>query len=78
MRIYEEVCTIRDLDVWSGGQTTVDAVIDEQKEDELFELLEDHFPNGATKTEVNDFLWFESDYIYRELGIDTEEDDEDW
>lgn len=40
-------------------------------------LLEDMFPEGATEVEVNDFLWFESDYIYRALDMATE-DEEEW
>ena len=55
---------------WSGAKYTVQRVSDENKEDELMELLEKFFcGREPTETEVNDFLWFESDYIYECLGI---------
>ena len=38
------------------------------------EHLEEIFDNQIpTETEVNDYLWFESDYIYECLGIDLED-----
>lgn len=63
---------------WSGAKYTVQRVSNENKEDELMELLEEFF-NGRepTETEVNDFLWFESDYIYECLGISDEEEEEE-
>lgn len=34
-------------------------------------LLEEIFADTIpTETEVNDFLWFERDYIYESLGLD--------
>lgn len=63
---------------WSGAKYTVQRVSDENKEDELMELLEEFFfGREPTETEVNDFLWFESDYIYECLGISDEEEEEE-
>ncbi|MFM0759408.1 hypothetical protein P7J26_04280 [Streptococcus suis] len=77
MLIKKEVSSIHDIRTWSGATMTVDTVIEAYKEDELMYLLEEMFPEGATEVEVNDFLWFESDYIYRALGMVTE-DEEEW
>lgn len=42
------------------------------------QLLADEFWNEIpTMTEVNDFLWFEDEYIFETLGINEEEDEED-
>ena len=38
-------------------------------------LLDEIFYEGATDTEVNDFLWFEDETIYESLGIETEEEE---
>ncbi|MBL6440633.1 hypothetical protein JNE33_09020 [Streptococcus suis] len=76
MLIKKEVSSIHDIRTWSGATTTVNAVIEAYKEDELIYLLEEMFPEGATEVEVNDFLWFESDYIYRVLGMATEDEEE--
>ena len=36
------------------------------------ELLQDIFTDIPTETEINDFLWFDDDYIYDQLGIEEE------
>ena len=59
---------------WSGAIDTLDTIIKNDMENELMEHLEEIFDNQIpTETEVNDYLWFESDYIYECLGIDVEE-----
>ena len=59
---------------WNGAINTLDTIIKNDMESELMEHLEEIFDNKIpTETEVNDYLWFESDYIYECLGIDVEE-----
>ena len=59
---------------WSGAIDTLDTIIKNDMENELMEHLEEIFDNQTpTETEVNDYLWFESDYIYESLGIDVED-----
>ena len=59
---------------WSGAIDTLDTIIKNDMENELMEHLEEIFDiNIPTATEVNDYLWFESDYIYESLGIDVED-----
>ena len=59
---------------WSGAIDTLDTIIKNDMENELMEHLEGIFDNQIpTETEVNDYLWFESDYIYECLGIDLED-----
>lgn len=56
---------------WSGALDTLKDIEEADKEDELMYLLEDIFYDTTpTETEVNDFLWFERDYIYVNLGLD--------
>ena len=66
---------------WSGAVDTLKTVEEAGKEDELMSLLEDLFSEDEGKTpeetEVNDFLWFDTDYIYESLGIKEEEDKEE-
>ena len=65
---------------WSGAVDTLENIYNENLEDELMDLLEENFSVGGTPTmtEINDFLWFEDEYIYDELGIDPYgEDDEE-
>ena len=59
---------------WSGAIDTLDTIIKNDMENELMEHLDDIFSDQTpTETEVNDYLWFESDYIYESLGIDVED-----
>ena len=59
---------------WSGAIDTLDTIIKNDMENELMEHLEEIFDNQIpTETEVNDYLWFESDYIYECLGIDVDD-----
>ena len=59
---------------WSGAIDTLDTIIKNDMENELMEHLEEIFDNQIpTETEINDYLWFESDYIYECLGIDLED-----
>ena len=61
-------------DSWSGAINTLDTIMENDMENELMEHLEDIFSDQIpTETEVNDYLWFESDYIYECLGIDVED-----
>lgn len=64
---------------WSGAIDTLKTIRDNDKEEELMQLLEietfsDEIPSI---TEVNDFLWFEDEYIFEALGINEMEDEDD-
>lgn len=49
---------------------------DEQKQDSLMALLNEvFFEEQPDITDVNDYLWFESDDIYECLGISSDEDE---
>ena len=54
---------------WSGAIDTLKTIEENEKEGELMELLKSVFENVPTETEVNDFLWFDDDFIFKELGI---------
>lgn len=62
---------------WSGAVSTWDTIVDEDKLDALEFILEDLYPEGITATQLNDILWFESDWIYENLEIIEEDEEED-
>lgn len=85
MQIIIEVDTFDELyrNSWSGAIYTLDDIMRADKEDELIRLMEDVFYDETpTETEVNDWLWFDRDWIYESLGLDengelpTDEEDE--
>ena len=70
---------------WSGARDTLEDIIKAKKEEEFMDLLDMYFgtEEELTDTELNDFIWFERDTIYEDLGLDengelkTEEDDDE-
>lgn len=57
---------------WSGAIDTLEDIEKADKEEELMELLEQvFFDEIPTDTEVNDYLWFERDEIYSNLGLNA-------
>ena len=56
--------------VWSGATVTIVDIQRANKEDEFMNFLEAVFCDEVpTDTEVNDFIWFERDYIYENIGL---------
>ena len=57
---------------WSGAIDTLNTIIENKKQDELMEHLEEVF-DEVNDVELNDYLWFDSDYIFECLGIENED-----
>ena len=56
--------------VWSGAVDTIADIQRANKEDEFMNFLEAVFCDEVpTDTEVNDFIWFDRDYIYENIGL---------
>lgn len=56
--------------VWSGAIDTITDIQNANKENEFMNFLEMVFCDDVlTDTEVNDFIWFERDYIYENIGL---------
>lgn len=74
MKIYREL-DIHRFEPWSGAVDTYNTISDAGKLDQLESLLEDLYPDGIEETNLNDLLWFESEWVLESLGI-TE--DQEW
>lgn len=69
---YTSEFSIDTFPFWSGAIDVVRNVRQAEKLDELGQLIEDYFDNRTpTKTEVNDFVWFNAEYIYEQLQINS-------
>ena len=69
MKYYVEE-DFSDFEPWSGAVSTWQRIIDEGKADEANRYLEEIEPaDGWTKTAINDLLWFDSDLVYKALGM---------
>ena len=72
MRIFYEL-DLEKFDAWGGAIYTLDRLRKEGLCEQLEFILEDLFPDGMSQTELNDLLWFDSDWIYETLEISDEE-----
>lgn len=55
---------------WSGAIDTLNDIKNADKEDEFMDYLEMVFERETpTDGEVNDFIWFNREMIYEELGL---------
>ena len=69
MKYYVEE-NFSDFEPWSGAVSTWQRIMDEGKADEADRYLEEIEPaDGWTKTAINDLLWFDSDLVYKALGM---------
>lgn len=67
---------------WSGALQTLEYIEDANKQSEFMDYLEAIFEDEVDSTELNDFIWFESDTIFEALGLDEngrpiDDDDDD-
>ena len=64
---------LRNFEAWSGAIETKKIILDAGLEEEFEMLIDELYPEGLTDTELNDLLWFHSDWILENLGIKEEE-----
>ena len=57
---------------WSGAKDTLEDIEAAEKQEEFMEHLDMIFSDRGEieDTELNDYIWFERDAIYEELGLD--------
>lgn len=67
VKIYKE--SVSSYTPWSGAVSTYDTIVEENKIDDLDFLLEELYPEGISESKLNDILWFESDWVFAQLGI---------
>lgn len=71
--VYTKDFSVDSFEFWSGAKDTVDDVRRAGKMDELQSLIEEQFADNETpptETAINDFVWFEREFIYGRLGLD--------
>lgn len=75
---YKVETSLEQFEAWSGGKDTLDVLIENGDCDEVEQLIEEMETLG-TDTAINDFLWFERDFIAEHLGYkDWEAYEEGW
>lgn len=74
MKIIIDNASIENFNAWSGAIETKETILDNGKAQQFENLIDELYPDGLTDTQLNDLLWFESDWIFESLGISEEEE----
>lgn len=72
MRTYSDTKLV-DFQAWSGAIDTKNTIIDHDKQTDFEYLIDELYPDGLSETQLNDILWFESEWIFEQLGIEINE-----
>ena len=61
---------LKEFEALAGGKQRLERIIELDKVQEVEDLINEIFNNETiTETELNDFLWFDDDYIAEYLGM---------
>jgi len=60
-------------ELWSGALDTLEAIIQNNKLQDLLDLLQELYPEPVDITTINDLLWFDEDFVYDQLEIDIDD-----
>ena len=74
MKTFNENTNLRNFDAWSGAKNTKETILNANKGNDFDNLIEELYPDGLSETQLNDILWFESNWIFENLGISEEEE----
>ena len=69
---YKVETSLERFPAWSGGKDTLETLIEKGDCDSVERLIEEIYADRGetpTETEINDFLWFERDFIAEHLGF---------
>lgn len=67
MKLYID---FSDYQPWEGARYTYALIDCHKKLEDLDNLITDCYPEGLTETELNDILWFDSEWVLDSLGIE--------
>ena len=74
MKVFNDCQTLRNFNAWSGAVDTKETILEHDKEEDFECLIDDLYPDGLTDTQLNDILWFDSEWVFECLGIKEEEE----
>lgn len=69
MTVREELDSLEAFNAWQGGKDTQMKICKAGKGEEFVIALEELYPSGMGKTELNDLLWFERDFCLSLVGL---------
>ena len=70
------IMNFSDYQPWSGARDTYALIDYHNKLEELDRLITECYPEGLTETQLNDILWFDSEWVLDSLEIEDDDNDE--
>ena len=58
-------------ELWSGALDTLNTIIQNDKLQDLMDLLEDMHPEPIDITTINDLLWFDDEFLFEQLDLEV-------
>ncbi len=69
---------LAEFPAWEGAAETKRRILQEHKADEFMRYITDEYPEGISKGDLNDLLWFSRKDVYYMLGISDDAADEEY
>lgn len=73
LSVIKDVNYCLESELWSGALQTMKVIHENNKYQDLLDFLEDLFPEPVDITTINDLLWFDTDFIYKQLNIEADD-----
>lgn len=67
LTIKEEIYSLNDFEFWGGAVSRWEDIQELGVENEVLNIIEEQYPEGLTKTELNDLIWFDFDDFIEEM-----------
>lgn len=68
--VIKSETSLFDFKFWSGAVDRAEKLCKDDF-DKIEDALSDMYPDGMTECEVNDFFWFEEDFLAQCIGYDS-------
>lgn len=62
---------------WGQAYNILEEIWNANKVEELMNLLEEVFPDEADRTELNDLLAYDWEWVYSQIGMPIDDDEEE-
>lgn len=60
---------------WGQAVSVLNEIDEADNSEELMDFLEDIYPDGVDAIELNDLLAYDWEWVYSQIGMETEEED---
>lgn len=62
---------------WGQAVSILNEIDEADKSEELMDFLEDLYPDGVDGVELNDLISYDWEWLYKQIGMPIDEDEEE-